>query len=196
MNVLRGFAQTAVQLLDNMDEAPVAGVSFYNKLYRKDETFNLLTAKLLRLQGDSFNKVLFDETMAALLVHLLQQHNGLQAAIARLPPVKAAVKAELYKRLSLATDHIHAGYTQNIQLADIAAAACLSKFHFMRLFKQVHGLSPYQYIQQLRMDKAVQRLTAGESVQQVADMLGYNNANSLSRMFKQRTGQYPTRYKN
>jgi len=194
--VLRGYTKTAIQLLDNGDVAAVEGPSFYNKLYRRDEAFNLLAAKLLRLQGGNFNKLLFDEMMAELLVHLLQQHNGLQAAVAKLPPVKAAVKVELYKRLSLATDYIHAGYMQNIQLDDIAAAACLSKFHFIRLFKQVHGLSPYQYMQQLRLDKAIQRLTAGESVQQVADMLGYDNANSLSRIFKQRTGQYPTRYKN
>jgi len=194
--VFRGFTHGAVQLLDNMDELPVAGVNFYSKLYRRNEAFNLLTAKLVRLQGNNFNKLQFDETMAALLLHLLQQHNNVQAAIAKLPPVKAAVKAELYKRLSLATDYIHAAYMGNIELDDIAAAACLSKFHFMRLFKQVNGVSPYQYIQQLRMDKAMQRITAGESVQQVADLLGYENANSLSRIFKQRTGQYPTRYKN
>jgi AraC family transcriptional regulator len=194
--VMRGYTQPAIQLLNNGEEAPVEGISFYNKLYRKDEIFNQLAARLLRLQGRSFNKMLFDETMAALLVYLLQQNNSLQATVAKLPPLKAAVKAELYKRLSLATDYIHAGYLNGIQLDDIAAAACLSKFHFIRLFKQVHGVSPYQYIQRLRMDKAMQRLAAGESVQHVADMLGYDNANSLSRIFKRRTGQYPTRYRN
>lgn len=194
--VLRGYTKAAGQLLDNADEAAVAALNFYNQLYRKDEAFKLLAAKLLRLQGDNFNKMLFDETMAALLVYLLKQHNGLQAAVAKLPPVKTAVKQELYKRLSLATDYIHAGYMQNIQLDDIAAAACLSKFHFMRLFKQVHGVSPYQYIQQLRLNKAMQCLAAGQSVQQVAGALGYNNPNSLSRIVKQRTGQYPSHYKN
>jgi len=192
--VLQGFTKAPLALLDNVNDAAVPPVDFYNKLYRKDEQFNNMVKKLLLQNG--FNKMQFEETLAQLMMYLLQQHKNVLKDIAEMPPVKAAVKAELYKRVSLAADYIHACYLQNIQLEDIAASACLSKFHFLRLFKQVYKTSPYQYIQQLRTEKALQQLAAGESVQDIALLLGYENSNSLSRIFKQRTGLYPTQYRN
>lgn len=193
--VLQGFTKPSADLLNNADTTAINPVDFYNKLYRKDDQFNNLVKKLLLLQN-GFNKMRFEETLAQLLMHLLQQHKDVLKDIAGMPPVKSGVKAELYKRISVATDYIHAGFMQNIQLDDIAAAACLSKFHFLRLFKQLYKTSPYQYIQQLRMEKALHQLAAGESVQDVALLLGYENSNSLSRIIKQRTGLYPTQLAN
>ena len=194
--VLQAVIQRPEALLSNVNNTSVTPVDFYNKLYRKDGQLNNIIHKLTLLQQDSFNTMLFEETLAQLLIHLLQQHNNILADIAKMPAVKASVKAELYKRVSMGADYIHAYYMQNIQLEDIAAEACFSKFHFLRLFKQVYNASPFQYIQQLRMEKARHKLATGESVQDIAALLGYENSNSLSRIFKRRTGVYPTQYKN
>lgn len=195
--LLQGYANSSRTLLQDINST-VAPVNFYNRLYKKDTQFNTYIQKLLQLQSDEvLNKMLFEETLAQLTLYMLQQHKNILADIEKMPPVKAAVKAELYARISVAADYIHACYTQNLQLEDIAAAACLSKFHFLRLFKQVYKMSPYQYIQQLRMEKAQHYLTeTNESIYNIAELLGYENSNSFSRIFKQRTGLYPTQYRN
>jgi AraC family transcriptional regulator len=196
-NFLHGLTHTSEELLNNVTEASAQPLNFYNKLYRRDAEFNRHVSALMQLQQPGvFNKMLFEEKLAGLMLHLLQQHTQVLAGIAKMPAVKAAVKQELYKRISMAADYIHATYTQNIQLEDMAAAACLSKFHFLRLFKQVYKVSPYQYIQQLRLEKAHQLLTTSQDgVNDIAATLGYENSNSFSRIFYQRTGLYPSQYR-
>ena len=195
--LLQGYTNPSATLLDNVNETPAKQVDFYNQLYRRDEEFNGIIKKLHWLGGEEiFDKMLFEETLATLLLYLLRGHTHVLDALAGLPAVKGSVKAELYKRVSIGADYILAYYKENIQLDDIAAAACLSKFHFLRLFKEVYKTSPHQYIQQLRMDSAYIYLAGGERVSNIATLLGYENSNSFSRIFKQRTGVYPTQYRN
>jgi len=117
-------------------------------------------------------------------------------AVQQLPPVKQSTKIELYKRLSYSMDYIHSGFCRAIELNTLAATACLSKYHFLRLFKLAYGLSPHQYIQQLRLEKAKQLLQDGSlAINDIADTLGFENSQSFSRLFFQRAGVYPSQYR-
>ena len=72
---------------------------------------------------------------------------------------------------------------------------CL-KFHFLRLFRQCYGLSPYQYLQEQRLSKAKYLLKSSAlAIGEIADELGFENPNSFSRLFKLRTGYYPSEYR-
>ncbi len=195
---LQGVTHPSAVLLDDVAATTATSqINFYNKLYKRDARFNGYVSAMIQLRhADNFNKLLFEETLSELMLHLLQQHKDVLSDIEKMPPVKATVKAELYKRVSVAADYIHACYTQNIQLDEMAAAACLSKFHFLRLFKQLYKLSPYQYIQQLRLEKACRYLaTSQASISDIAGLLGYENSNSFSRIFYQRMGLYPSQYR-
>jgi len=184
-------------LLNQGKQLEVPTVAFHNKLYRRDDRFNRLIKDLQQSQQKgSVDKLLFEEKLAALLMHLLQQHRNVLEEIARMPPLKPSTKLELYKRLAQATDFIHASYQEQPQLEGMANAACLSKFHFLRLFKQVYHISPYQYLQQLRIQKAQQLLQGSAmSVLDIADALGFENSNSFSRLFLQHKGMYPSQYR-
>ena len=59
------------------------------------------------------------------------------------------------RRLSRATDFMHAHAAEEITLNDIAAVAHLSRFHFVRLFQRVHGTTPMAALRELRMRRAV-----------------------------------------
>ncbi len=184
-------------LLNEGKQLTIPTVAFHNKLYRRDEAFNRLVNGVKQSRQDgTINKLFFEERLADLLMHLLQQHRNLLTDIANMPPVKPATKLELYKRLSLATDYIHSTYMEKTGLDEIAAAACLSKFHFLRLFKHVYHVSPYEYIQQLRMEKAESLLVnTSMQVTDIATLLGFDNSNSFSRLFSQRKNVYPTQYR-
>jgi AraC family transcriptional regulator len=184
-------------LLNEGKQLTVPTVAFHNSLNRRDTTFNTLIKKLQQSkQHDTTDKLLFEECLADLLMHLLVQHRDQLKTISNMPPLKPSTKLELYKRLAFATDFIHASYTGQIQLDEMANAACLSKFHFLRLFTHVYHVSPYQYIQQLRIEKAGQLLeSTSMPVAEIADLLGFDNSNSFSRLFAQRTGVYPSQYR-
>ena len=93
-------------------------------------------------------------------------------------------------------DVLRSGFCGDISLDQLAAEACLSKYHFLRLFRTAYGLSPYQYIQHLRIEKA-RVLLAGSvmPITDVAGLLGFDNSQSFSRLFFQRMGVYPTQYR-
>ena len=93
-------------------------------------------------------------------------------------------------------DVLRSGFCGEISLDQLAAEACISKYHFLRLFRSVYGLSPYQYIQHLRLEKA--RVLLANSIISVTDLaglLGFDNSQSFSRLFYQRVGLYPTQYR-
>jgi len=195
-SVLSALLTPTDTILNNGLQQNVPTVAFYNKLYRKDDTFNVLVHRLQQHKADSFNKVLFEEDMTRLLLYLLHQHRDLVQQLHQLPPVKKATKLEVYKRLSFAIDAIHSQASLPLDIDALASTACLSKFHFLRLFKQAFGLSPYQYMQQLRLGKALHLLKhTSLTINEIATTLGFENSNSFSRLFYQRHLVYPSQYR-
>jgi AraC-like DNA-binding protein len=81
-----------------------------------------------------------------------------------------------------------------IQLKEIAAAAFMSRFHYIRTFRLVYGKTPRQYLRDLRMEKAKALLKKGHSVSQVCLEVGYESLSTFSKIFKRGTGYSPKAY--
>jgi AraC family transcriptional regulator len=193
--VLGALLTPADQILNDGLQQRVHTIAFHNRLYRRDAHFNQLINALQQVQATGFDKLLFEEKLSELLIYLLQQHRNIMQSISKLPPVKHSTRLELYKRLSYSLDYLHSVADGPVNLDELAAIACLSKYHFLRLFKQAYGVSPYQYVQQLRLDKARRLLKHSTlPVQDIALLLGFENSQSFSRLFYQREGIYPTQY--
>jgi AraC family transcriptional regulator len=93
-------------------------------------------------------------------------------------------------------DAIHSYSGDVLTLEMLSSAACVSKYHFLRLFRSAYGFSPHQYIQQLRIEKARGLLSHTDTpVSEVADLLGFVNSQSFSRLFSQRMGVSPSQYR-
>ncbi len=172
-------------------------INFLNKLYPQDHTFRLLLGRIRQAQEEGLlHQLLLDEYLQAFLVYLLHTYRNVLREAEKLPAVKASTKQELYRRLSLALDYLQSQYASPVQLEELAQAACLSKFHFLRLFKQAFRMSPYQYLQRLRIEKAQTLLRHTDlPVHQIGVELGFENANSFSRLFYQRVRVYPSQYR-
>jgi two-component system response regulator YesN len=66
----------------------------------------------------------------------------------------------------------------------------------MKLFKQKYGTGIFEYLQQLRMDKAKTLLNDPEiKIQYIAEMTGFNDQNYFSKAFRHATGQSPSEYR-
>jgi len=74
---------------------------------------------------------------------------------------------------------------------DMARRVHLSRAAFFRQFNEACGQSPLQFLLLLRMQLAARRLAQGESIQQVAEAVGYESYAAFSRAFKRTLGEQP-----
>ena len=78
-------------------------------------------------------------------------------------------------------------------MADIA---CMSVDHFIRLFKKEVGVTPLQYINQKKMEKAqLMLVTETVLVKDIAYLLGFNDYSYFIRLFKKIVGITPKQYR-
>jgi len=83
----------------------------------------------------------------------------------------------------------------NTSLDDIARSACLSKFHFVRLFSRCYGRTPHQYLLDVKIEKAKKMLLNGEGVAGTCHLLGFASTTSFAGLFKKYTGCTPSVYR-
>ncbi len=95
-----------------------------------------------------------------------------------------------------ALQYIHHHHQDPLTLDQIAKVACLSKYHLSHRFKQEVGLSVMDYVRRIRLEKAAFYLTSSTlSLQQIATLAGFSDANYFGRMFKKEYGCTPKAYR-
>jgi AraC family transcriptional regulator len=102
------------------------------------------------------------------------------------------------RAVSEALRFIHENYSSELSLNEIAKAVNLSPFHVARLFKQSLGVSPHQYLIQLRVDSARSLLSAGSgerSLAEIASAVGFADQSHLTRHFKRLVGVTPRQFR-
>ncbi|MEU8470173.1 AraC family transcriptional regulator [Streptomyces sp. NPDC029006] len=93
-------------------------------------------------------------------------------------------------------EYIHAHLAARITLEDLALQVSLSRYHFLRLFKQTTGMTPHQYLTQQRMEAAKHWLrTRKHPVGRIGQMCGYATAAHFSRAFRKYVGVSPSDYR-
>jgi len=102
---------------------------------------------------------------------------------------------DTFRRLCRARDLLASDYQSVVNLERAAREACLSPFHFHRLFASAFGQTPHEFLTRLRMDRARHLLVSGEmSVTDVCFEVGYSSLGSFSMKFRSFVGQAPTEY--
>ncbi|MCQ4086335.1 helix-turn-helix domain-containing protein [Saccharibacillus sp. JS10] len=91
-------------------------------------------------------------------------------------------------------DYIAAHYARELSVSEMAALVGISVNHFIRLFKSETGLTPTQYVLNLRMKKARQLLFSTDKIKTVARSVGYRDEHYFSRAFKKAEGVAPAFY--
>jgi two-component system, response regulator YesN len=84
-----------------------------------------------------------------------------------------------------------------VSLEDVSVAVALSPKYLSRLFMKSTGMGFNEYKLSLRLKEAKSLLTSSSlNVEQISDKLGYQNIESLTRLFKKQTGMTPLAYRN
>lgn len=83
----------------------------------------------------------------------------------------------------------------SISIERVAASLGYLRTHFTRVFKQLTNMSPKQYINQIRMERAKELLNTNLSIEQVASSCSFPDALYFSKQFKKWSGASPTQYR-
>ena len=100
------------------------------------------------------------------------------------------------ERMKRVLKHIHEHITDEVAIEDLANVACVTKTYFIRLFKQEFGISPVQYINRKKVERAQLLLfTTDKSVKEIAYMLGISDHSYFIRLFRKTAGITPQDYR-
>jgi len=104
-------------------------------------------------------------------------------------------KDYLIQQVIQAKHFIDDNFAEKIDLNNIAATAFLSKFHFIRSFKILYGITPYQYLMAVRIKHAKQLLLTSKNITEVCIAVGFESVTYFIGLFKKMTGLTPDLYR-
>ena len=96
------------------------------------------------------------------------------------------------RKLKRIQEYMQAHFQSDLTLADMAREVGLDRHHFARAFRQSVGVSPYEFVLRLRMERAVELLlTSRLTIADIARAVGFNDPGQFSRHFKRIVGVTP-----
>ncbi len=124
-----------------------------------------------------------------LVVELIRENFGQQQA-------HGFVRALTDKQLSRALHLLHANPERSWTLASLAENIGMSRATFARRFKALVGQPMFDYLTQLRLQRAKDQLSnTNLPLYQVAENVGYESEASFTKTFKRHVGKTPTAYR-
>lgn len=174
---------TAKSTIESKIESMKLGVDDYitkpfSAAYLKARIFNLLEQRK-RLQA----------LYCASLLPALSEQSQVESA----PILSSNDQKFMKKVLETIEQHIDNG---ELTVEDIASEVSMSRSVFFKKLKTLTGLSPIEFLKEIRMKRAAQLIETEEyNMSQIAYMVGINDPHYFSKCFKQQYGITPTEYK-
>lgn len=105
-----------------------------------------------------------------------------------------SLPARKYALIRQSKAFMESHHAESIDLDDLAKAAFMSRFHYIRVFKQLYGVTPRSYLRDMRISKAKLYLKQGRTITDVCLAVGYESVATFSNTFKKCTGMSPREY--
>lgn len=192
--IWRSLVQPENELLDEPFLADNREIDFVSKTYGMVPSFSQM---LEQMRMDSVKQIFdpprMEEQLHELAYVLLQEHHQVKREMAKLQTVKTSTREELYRRLYIGFEYLSAYYDKPIMVSEAAEAACMSMNHFLRSFKRLFGVTPYQVLKEKRLQEAKRLLRMTDlPVTEICLEVGFQSHGSFSSLFTQRFGVTPS----
>lgn len=139
----------------------------------------------------STGRMMIEAAALALTARLAHAYSHSQPARPSLPAV-----ADCPERIRRVMDFVRDNIEQDLSLGELAQVACLSPFHFARMFKRVTGQTPHGFVSSERLKQARTLLAASElPLVEVALRSGFSTQAAFGEAFKRAVGCSPGAYR-
>jgi AraC-like DNA-binding protein len=139
---------------------------------------------------------LFNQPGAEAYFKLNQNIGQILTLFIDLKVAKSPKRARHLETITKATQYIQENYNTSLDIGVLAKQARLSKYYFIKLFKEFMCSAPYEYIILYRINEAKKFLRATSmKVSQISEAVGFNDECNFIRTFKRFTGFTPLQYR-
>jgi AraC-like DNA-binding protein len=182
-DVLRGVIEPAESQLERPSESGAVGFEFAEHLHSHDRAVSPVLRHIYNNVTSGVNNELwYEEQLHFLLQRMVRLHCRERAREAEISAVRPATRKEIYRRLGLGVTFMHSNYRESLDLDAIASASFLSRFHFLRTFKEVYRVTPSVYLNRYRTGVAARLLaTTSLSHTAIAHSVGFGSRTTLYR---------------
>ncbi|MCL2099446.1 MAG: AraC family transcriptional regulator [Oscillospiraceae bacterium] len=163
-------------------------IKLKNGIYHDDAEFTVLK-HLQRMKNEIINKLPhYDLNLRLINQEIIIQHNRTHNS--------AEHKENKFDRFEYIKNYINNHYSQKINMLELAELSGYSYHHFRHLFKQNSGVSPLNYIINLRIENAKQLLAAqNNTISDIAYSCGFANSSEFGTVFKKIVNMTPSEYR-
>jgi AraC-like DNA-binding protein len=191
--VLESLTAQPEKMLDEPERNPRCPAHFFERFTAHDRLVSPVLTMLRHAHKSGPVPALWlEQKLRHLLAGMLQAQNNALRESDALPARRAATREELWRRLNRGRDFIHARFDSGLTLGEIAAAAGLSPYHFLRVFKALFRVTPHEYLSACRVERAKFLLERTElPVTEVGFAVGFESLGSFSSWFARGTGSSP-----
>ncbi len=132
-----------------------------------------------------------------LLFRALLQVNGVALRqLAGITAARRATRIERLRRVRLAHDYMLDNFSEPLSLEEVASAASLSPYHFLRTFREAFGETPHQFLTARRLEHARHLLRETDlPVAAICYDVGFESPSSFTSLFRRRVGTTPLLYR-
>ena len=188
---LEGFIRDAARL-DDMSKEEIIRIISRRGTMKSRKNHPVMANIVLNLIRESrakerLYKASIQAYLSALVIELLRLDEERQYS-------ERAGRVSRY--IQSAIDYVHFHYTEEIKVSKMALVCGLSESHFRRIFDESVGMTPMDYINIVRIEKACSLLSGTEqSVKEICFAVGYDTPSTFNRNFMKVTGKTPSQWK-
>ncbi len=158
----------------------------FRRIVSKNKTIAKKYLQLIQSIALNLNHLYLETLLSEFLGDLFAQTCDIK-------PAKSTILCD-NQAVNLAKNYLSQDLDLGLSLDNVASRVGVSRFHFIRLFKQYTGLSPHQFRIQRRIQAAKGLIKSGIPFSEVALETGFSDQSHFTNKFRQYTGATPSQY--
>lgn len=186
------------EVLMDYDGSGPPDFSLLERVHAPDPGVQSIIAHLPSLGAScaSFHALKADLLVRHLLEVLCLKNVSANMEANQIRAARAATRCELHRRLAVVKEWLHEHYADAVTLQQMGSLAAMNSQHFMRMFSQAFGKTPYQYLSDVRLARAKELLLNTDlPVGAITEAVGFESLSYFSWLFKTHTGVSPSAFR-